>query len=87
LTFANWFVDYPLWSICYSLAQINAFQMWNEFETDRTEGWRKYVQFCKQGGRSSVLDSLKACAISSPLDTSTVDSVIKVVYDRLVKMV
>lgn len=76
LAFANWFVDYPCWSICYSLAQINAFQLWMEFKKDRKAGWDKYLLFCKIGGRSSVLDTLKKCGIESPLKDTTIVSVI-----------
>lgn len=77
LTFANWFIDYPFWSICYSLAQISAFQFWEIFKTDQKKGWNKYLKFCKTGGRKSVLDSLKDCGILSPLAPQNIDSVLK----------
>jgi M3 family oligoendopeptidase len=86
MAFSNWFVDYPFWSICYSLAHISAFQFWNEFKADREKGWNKYVKFCKIGGRASVLQALAQCDVKSPLHGPTIHSNIKMVCDELRKL-
>jgi len=83
LAFANWIMDYPLWSICYSLAQVSALQLWQEFKLDPEKGWQKYLKFCEQGGRASVMELLAQCGISSPLDEETVALVMRMVWQEL----
>jgi len=79
LAASNWLVDYPFYSICYSLAQFSALQIWKEYKQNPVKGWEAYMNFCKLGGRESFLTSLNKCNIKSPFELKNIKEIMEMV--------
>ena len=67
----------PFYYIDYTLAQVVAFQFFNEARRDQARAWRKYVRLCKMGGKYPFTELLGRANLYNPFVTGTVKKVVK----------
>jgi len=67
----------PFYYIDYTLAQVCAFQFAVEMNKNHEKTWKKYVKFCKCGGKYPFLTLLKKNHINNPFVDGTIAKVIK----------
>ncbi|MBQ9978255.1 MAG: M3 family oligoendopeptidase [Clostridia bacterium] len=67
----------PFYYIDYTLAQIVAFQFFNEARRDHTKAWKKYVKLCKMGGKYPFTELLERAHLNNPFVSGTVKKVVK----------
>jgi M3 family oligoendopeptidase len=67
----------PFYYIDYTLAQVIAFQFFNEMHVDRKAAWEKYVTLCKLGGSQSFVSLLKECDLNLPFNDGTVKKAVE----------
>lgn len=67
----------PFYYIDYTLAQIVAFQFFNEARRDHAKAWRRYVKLCKLGGKYPFTELLTRTFIANPFDDGTVKKVVR----------
>lgn len=67
----------PFYYIDYTLAQVVAFQFFNEARRDHAKAWRKYVKLCKMGGKYPFTELLKRANLKNPFVDGTVKNAVK----------
>ena len=67
----------PFYYIDYTLAQVVAFQFFNEARRDHGKAWRKYVKLCKMGGKYPFTELLKRANLKNPFVAGTVKNTVK----------
>ena len=67
----------PFYYIDYTLAQVVAFQFFNESRRDHAKAWRKYVKLCKMGGKYPFTELLKRANLKNPFVAGTVKNAVK----------
>ena len=67
----------PFYYIDYTLAQVVAFQFFNEARRDHAKAWRKYVKLCKMGGKYPFTELLKRANLKNPFVAGTVKNAVK----------
>jgi len=73
----------PFYSIDYVLALVCAFQFWQREGVSKNETWEDYVLLCKNGGRMSFLELIKAANIDSPFEDGVVRKIAAKITDYL----
>ena len=66
----------PFYYIDYTLAQVCAFQFFNESRKNHTRTWNKYVKLCKLGGKYPFTELLEHAHINNPFNDGTVKKVV-----------
>ena len=67
----------PFYYIDYTLAQVVAFEFFNESRRDHARAWRKYVRLCKMGGKYPFTELLDRANLNNPFAAGTVKKVVK----------
>lgn len=67
----------PFYYIDYTLAQVVAFQFFNEARRDHGKAWRKYVKLCKMGGKYPFTELVKRASLKNPFVDGTVKNTVK----------
>ena len=67
----------PFYYIDYTLAQVVAFQFFNEARRDHAKAWRKYVKLCKMGGKYPFTELVKRASLKNPFVDGTVKNTVK----------
>ena len=67
----------PFYYIDYTLAQVVAFQFFNEARRDHTRAWNRYVKLCKMGGKHPFTELLKRSSLKNPFVAGTVKNTVK----------
>ena len=62
----------PFYYIDYTLAQVVAFQFFNEARKDHAKTWKKYVKLCKLGGKYPFTELLAKARLNNPFISGTV---------------
>ncbi|MBS1494301.1 MAG: M3 family oligoendopeptidase [Bacteroidetes bacterium] len=66
------FVSHPMYSIEYALAQMVAYQFLFLKKENHESAMRKYIDFCKLGGKYNFSQSLKIAGLKNPFEEETV---------------
>lgn len=67
----------PFYYIDYTLAQVVAFEFFNEDRKNHDKTWKKYVKLCKLGGKYPFTELLQRAKLYNPFVEGTVKKVIK----------
>jgi M3 family oligoendopeptidase len=67
----------PFYYIDYTLAQVVAFQFFNEARRDHGRAWRRYVKLCKMGGKYPFTELIKRSSLKNPFVDGTVKNTVK----------
>lgn len=67
----------PFYYIDYTLAQVVAFEFFNEDRKNHEKTWKKYVKLCKLGGKYPFTELLKRASLYNPFVEGTVKKVVK----------
>ncbi len=67
----------PFYYIDYTLAQISAFQFFNEARENRTLAWTKYLKLCRLGGQKTYLSLLKDVKLAVPFKAGSLKKIVK----------
>ena len=70
-------IESPFYYIDYTLAQVVAFQFFNEDNKDHQKAWKKYVRLCKLGGKYAFTELLQKAHINNPFVDGTIKKTIK----------
>lgn len=70
-------VESPFYYIDYTLAQVVAFQFFNEDRKDHEKAWKKYVRLCKLGGKYPFTELLKKAHLNNPFVEGTVRKTVR----------
>ena len=70
-------IESPFYYIDYTLAQIVAFQFFNEDRLDHAKAWDKYVKLCELGGRYPFTQLLNKADINNPFIDGTIKKIIE----------
>lgn len=71
----------PFYYIDYTLAQVLAFEFFNEDRQNHERAWKKYVHLCKLGGKYPFVELLNKAHLKNPF----VDGTVKKIVDPLKK--
>ena len=67
----------PFYYIDYTLAQVVAFEFFNEDRKNHNKTWKKYVKLCKLGGQYPFTQLLEKTHLYNPFKDGTVKKIIK----------
>ena len=67
----------PFYYIDYTLAQVVAFQFFNETRKNHHKAWNKYVKLCKLGGKYPFTELCSKAHLNNPFTPGTVKKVVK----------
>ena len=67
----------PFYYIDYTLAQVVAFQFFNEARANHQRAWNKYVKLCKLGGKYPFTELLSKAHLNNPFIAGTVKKVVR----------
>ena len=67
----------PFYYIDYTLAQVCAFQFFIENEKNHEKAWKKYVRFCKLGGKYPFTELLEKGHLNNPFNDGTIKKIIR----------
>ncbi len=70
-------VESPFYYIDYTLAQVVAFQFFNEDRKNHEKAWKKYVRLCKLGGKYPFTELLEHAHLNNPFVDGTVSKTVK----------
>ncbi len=70
-------IESPFYYIDYTLAQVVAFQFFNEDNKNHEKAWKKYVKLCKLGGKYPFTELLDKAHINNPFVDGTIKKTIK----------
>lgn len=70
-------IESPFYYIDYTLAQVVAFQFFNEDNKNHQKAWKKYVKLCKLGGKYPFTELLAKAGINNPFENGTIKKTIK----------
>ena len=70
-------IESPFYYIDYTLAQVVAFQFFNEDCKNHEKAWKKYVRLCKLGGKYPFTELLEKAHINNPFVDGTIKKTIK----------
>ena len=70
-------VESPFYYIDYTLAQVCAFQFFIENEKNHDKAWKKYVKFCKLGGKYGFVELLAKGHLNNPFKAGTIKKLVK----------
>ena len=62
----------PFYYIDYTLAQVVAFQFFNEARKDHKRAWNRYLKLCKMGGKYPFTELLRRAGLKNPFALGTV---------------
>ena len=62
----------PFYYIDYTLAQVVAFQFFNETRKNHHRAWDKYVKLCKLGGKYPFTQLVEKAQLNNPFVEGTV---------------
>ena len=62
----------PFYYIDYTLAQVVAFQFFNEARKDHKKAWQRYLKLCKMGGKYPFTELLRRAGLKNPFAHGTV---------------
>ena len=67
----------PFYYIDYTLAQVVAFQFFNESRKNHARTWNKYVKLCKMGGKYPFTELLAKAHLNNPFEDGTVKKTVR----------
>ena len=67
----------PFYYIDYTLAQVVAFQFFNESRKNHKRAWNKYIKLCKMGGKYPFTELLGRASLKNPFVAGTVKNTVK----------
>ena len=67
----------PFYYIDYTLAQVVAFQFFNEARSNHKRAWNRYLKLCKMGGKYPFTELLKRANLKNPFVDGTVKNTVK----------
>lgn len=67
----------PFYYIDYTLAQVVAFEFFNEARKNHSKTWKKYVKLCKLGGQFPFVELLDKAHLYNPFVEGTVKKIVK----------
>jgi M3 family oligoendopeptidase len=67
----------PFYYIDYTLAQVVAFQFFNEARKNHDKTWKKYVKLCKMGGKYPFTELLAKDHLMNPFVDGTIKKIVK----------
>lgn len=67
----------PFYYIDYTLAQVVAFQFFNEARGNHKRAWNRYLKLCKMGGKYPFTELLKRANLKNPFVNGTVKNTVK----------
>lgn len=70
-------IESPFYYIDYTLAQVVAFQFFNEDRKNHKKAWAKYVRLCKLGGKYPFTELLHKAHLNNPFVEGTVAKIVK----------
>ena len=70
-------VESPFYYIDYTLAQVVAFQFFIENEKNHEKAWKKYVKFCKLGGKYGFVELLAKGHLNNPFKDGSIKKLVK----------
>ena len=70
-------IESPFYYIDYTLAQVVAFQFFNETRKNHSKAWKKYVKLCKIGGKYPFTQLLTKAHLNNPFVEGTVKKIVK----------
>lgn len=70
-------IESPFYYIDYTLAQVVAFQFFNEDRKDHRKAWKKYVRLCKLGGKYPFTELLQKAHLNNPFVPGMVKKTVK----------
>ncbi len=66
----------PFYYIDYTLAQVCAFQYWNQSQVDYQSAWNSYLKLCQAGGSQTFLQLLQHVNLKNPFESGTIASIL-----------
>lgn len=69
--------EVPFYYIDYTLAQVCAFQFYNNSQVDYKATWENYLNLCKQGGSKSFVELVKFAKLDNPFIDGTIKKVME----------
>ncbi len=76
----------PFYYIDYTLAQVVAFEFFNEDRKNHEKTWKKYVKLCKLGGKYPFTELLKRAKLYNPFIDGTVKKIVNPLYKYLMSI-
>lgn len=73
----------PFYYIDYAMAQMSAFEFYQQLCENREKAWKKYLCLCRSGGSRSYFQSLELVGLSNPLRDGTVKRIMDFLVTRL----
>lgn len=73
----------PFYYIDYTLAQVVAFEFFNEDRKNHEKTWKKYVKLCKLGGKYPFTELLSKTKLYNPFINGNVKKIVKPLYKYL----
>ncbi len=67
----------PFYYIDYTLAQVVAFEFFNEDRKNHDKAWKKYVRLCKLGGKYPFTELLKRAHLKNPFEEGMVKKIVQ----------
>lgn len=67
---------YPFYYLDYTIAQINAFQFFILDMEDHESAWKKYIDFCKIGGKLGTKGLIKETGLVLPFEDGSISALI-----------
>ncbi len=67
----------PFYYIDYTLAQVLAFEFFNEDRKNHEKTWKKYVRLCKLGGKYPFVTLLQKAHLKNPFEEGTVKKIVQ----------
>ena len=67
----------PFYYIDYTLAQVVAFEFFNESRVNHAKAWNKYIKLCKMGGKYPFTELLKKDHLYNPFEDGTIKKIIR----------
>ena len=66
----------PFYYIDYTLAQVVAFEFFNEDRKNHEKAWKKYVKLCRLGGKYPFTKLLEKASLYNPFKENTVKKIV-----------
>ena len=67
----------PFYYIDYTLAQVVAFQFFNEARRNHKRAWNRYLKLCKMGGKYPFTELIRRANLKNPFVAGTVKNTVK----------
>lgn len=69
-------IESPFYYIDYTLAQVLAFEIFNEHLKNPSKAWNKYVKLCKLGGKYPFIELLQHARLKNPFENGTIKKIV-----------